>query len=144
MGEVLLVPILATTLLTGACFLVDRYLIPLPLLRDVVSLFDLRFSVWDENMESGRFGDVGLTYGEWAQSRGYSANTGFTIRKFLKNNWLALVILSAGLAFFVYWFVIRYYLSALVEYNKELYQRREKYRVLDVIRAVEESEAVRQ
>ncbi len=137
LGEVVLVPLLATTLLVGACFGVDRYLIPLPLLRDVVSLFDPRFSVWDEAMETGRFGDVGLTYGEWARSRGYSQNVGHTLRRFLKNNWLALVLLAVAATVAVYWFVIRYYLATLEAFYRELQVRSERYRRLDIRRMLE-------
>lgn len=134
MTEVLLAPILATTMIMGSLFVVDRYVIPLPLLRDVVSLFDAKFDVWDERMESGRFGDVGLTYGEWAKSRGYSANTSYTIRKFVKNNWLALTIVAVGGAVFIYWFVVQYYLSALIQYRNKVFGRREQYRVVDGLR----------
>ena len=137
MAEVLLVPVLATSLFMAAFFVVDRYVIPLPLLRDVLSIFDTQFAVWDENMESGQFGDVGVTYGEWARSRGYSENTGYTIRKFLKNNWLALAVVSVVAGGFFYWFITRYYLSALKAYNKKLMRRRENYRYVDVRRSIE-------
>jgi hypothetical protein len=137
MADVLLVPVLATSLFMAAFFVVDRYVIPLPLLRDVLSLFDAQFAVWDENMESGQFGDVGVTYGEWARSRGYSENTGYSIRKFLKNNWLALVVVSVVAGAFFYWFTTRYYLSALKAYNKKLMRRRENYRYVDVRRSIE-------
>jgi hypothetical protein len=136
-AEVVLVPLLATTLLTGSLFVVDRFVIPLPLLRDVISLFDVRFSVWDENMETGEFGDVGMTYGEWAASRGYSAGTSRTIRKFMKNNWLPLTLLAILAAVFVYWFVVRYYLSVLLAYRGQLLERRERYRLIDVVRSIE-------
>jgi hypothetical protein len=137
MAEVLLVPVLATSLFMAGFFIVDRYIIPLPLLRDVLSLFDTQFAVWDENMESGQFGDVGISYGEWARSRGYSDNTGYTIRKFLKNNWLAMVVISVAAGAFFYWFTTRYYLSALKAYNKRLMRRRENYRYVDVRRSIE-------
>lgn len=137
LGEVVLVPLLATTVLIGACFGVDRYLIPLPLLRDVVSLFDPRFSVWDEAMETGRFGDVGITYGEWARSRGYSQNVGVTLRHFLKNNWLALTLIAVTLVVAVYWFVLRYYLAALQSFYSDLQVRSERYRRLDIRRLLD-------
>ena len=134
----MLVPVLAATILTGSVFMVDRYVIPLPLLRDVISLFDIRFSVWDENMETGAFGDVGVTYGEWAASRGYGAGTGRTIRKFIKNNWLGLVLISIAIAFLVYWFVVQYYLASVIAYKRELTRRREQYRLVDVVRTTEQ------
>ncbi len=133
MTEVLLAPVLATTMLVGGVFVIDRYVIPLPLLRDVVSLFDAKFDVWDERMESGRFGDVGLSYGEWARSRGYSANTSYSLRKFLKNNWLALAVVVVAGAVFIYWFVVQYYLSALLQYRNKVAGRRERYRASDAV-----------
>jgi len=138
LAEIVLVPVLAATILAGSIFMVDRYVIPMPLLRDVISLFDLRFSVWDENMETGEFGDVGITYGEWAASRGYSFGAGRTIRKFIKNNWLALVLISVVVSLLAYWFVMQYYLASIRAYKLELMRRREQYRLVDVVRTVEQ------
>ena len=143
MAEVLLMPLLATTLLTSGFMIVDRFMIPLPLLRDVVSLFDVRFSNWDERMESGRFGDVGVTYGEWVRSRGYSDDAGYTMRKFLKNNWLALLVAAALAGAAVYWFAVRYYIAILRRYRKLLLRRRENYRKLDVVREIARPSAER-
>lgn len=144
MAEVLLVPLLATTLLSSGFMIVDQYLIPLPMLRDIVSMFDIRFSTWDERMEAGRFGDVGLTYGEWARSRGYSDDLGYTLRKFMKNNWFALIVAAALAAAAVYWFVAAYYIAILRRYRICLLRRREDYRKVDVVRSVASPVASRQ
>lgn len=130
-GELLLVPVLVFGITGGATFFVHEYVIPIPLVADVMSMFDPDMTVWDERMETGRLGDVGRIYGRWSEDQGFSPTRGYVVRKFLKRNWLALLIVAAGLTAFFYWFATRYYISTVVAYHEGVQHRRQHYRQED-------------
>ncbi len=130
-AEVLMVPILALGLSGAALMAVHTWLIPLPLLEQVISLFEPSFAKWDDNMESGEFGDVGRTYGEFAESAGYSRETAYSMRKTLKHGWWVFAILFVAFAVFIYWFVTNYYLYVVDQYRKGIFERQTEYSRVD-------------
>lgn len=130
-AEVLMVPVLAIGLAGGGLLATHKFLIPIPLLDQVVSLFDVSFEKWDENMETGRFGDVGRTYGEFGKEAGYSEQTSYVLRKTLKHSWLLITVLFVAFGLFVYWFVTRYYYHIVDEYRKGIFARQVEYSRVD-------------
>ena len=136
-AEVLMVPILAFGLGGSVLFAVNRYLIPIPLLEKTIELFDASFSKWDQNMETGKYGDIGYDYGDFGESAGYSESTSYMLRKTLKHNWLFVTLLFIAFGIFVYWFTTRYYLYIVDEYRKGVFARQVRYSRVDEKRALD-------
>ena len=135
-AEVLMVPILAFGLSGSVLFAVNRYLIPIPLLEKAIELFDVSFAKWDENMETGKYGDIGYDYGDFGESAGYSEDTSYVLRKTLKHNWLFLTLLFIAFGVFVYWFTTRYYIYVVDQYRKGVFARQVRYSRVDEHRAL--------
>lgn len=126
-GGLILIPVAVFGIVSGAIAIIHHFVVPLPIVVDIFGAFDPDPKVWEAAIETGELGDVGAQYEEWSQSQGYSYTTARFWQEFLWNHWLILLIGSAGLAVFVYWFVTRFYVSAVVAYHKGIQDRRERY-----------------
>ncbi len=127
LGELLLFPILGTAFITAAVLIVHTFVIPIPLVVDVMGMFSPDGTVWEERTETGELGDVGRLYGEWSDEQGFSQERAYGIRKFLKRNWLVLLLLATAITAVAYVFITGYYVSCLKSYHDGLLMRKKRY-----------------
>lgn len=127
-AELLLAPLFAVVIAAALLLGVHAYVMPLPMLADVAGMFSPDMAVWDERMETGKLGDVGVVYHNWRLEQGYSAASADFWRAFLRYYWPVLLGLTLFFAAFQYWFWTRYYARVVEAYYAGLLQRRTRYR----------------
>lgn len=126
-GDLLLFPVLSTTFVMAIVLAVHTFVIPIPLVVDVMGMFSPDSAVWEERTETGELGDVGRIYGKWSDEQGYSSDRAYNVRKFLKRNWFILLLLAIVVVVIAYVFITGYYVSCLKSYHEGLLKRKERY-----------------
>ncbi len=127
-AELLLAPLFAVVLAGALVVGVHEYVMPIPMIADVASMFDADMAVWDERMETGKLGDVGVVYHNWRLSQGHSAASADFWRAFLRHYWPVLLGLTLLFAALQYWFWTRYYARVVEAYHGGVRRRHERYR----------------
>jgi hypothetical protein len=107
-------------------------IIPIPIAIDIFSVFNIDPVAWEHAIEKEELGDVGATYEDWSQSKGYSAETAQFWQKHLWSNWIFYLVLSLYLLGSFYFFVIRLCISITSYYKKGLLKRKETYFDIDL------------
>ena len=93
-------------------FLCHEYIVPIPTVIKIFSVFDIDPVVWEDNIEIGIFGDVGEEYEEWSRKKDFSPETGRFFQEFLWNYWYILIalILYYGFSFYLSVFKLSLYM----------------------------------
>jgi len=112
-------------------FLCHEYIVPIPTVIKIFSVFDINPVVWEENMEIGTFGDIGEEYDEWSKGKGYSPETSRFWQEFLWNSWYILIPFMLYFGFSFYFFVFKLSLGIFMPYKKSVTRRRIFYYSVD-------------
>ena len=84
-------------------FLCHEYIVPIPTVIKIFSVFNIDPVVWEDNIEIGIFGDIGAEYDRWSNKKGYSYETDRFFQEFLWDYWYILIalILYFGVSFYL-------------------------------------------
>ena len=119
--------------------LCHEYIVPIPTVIKIFSVFDINPVVWEENMEIGTFGDIGEEYEQWSKGKGFSPETGRFWQEFLWNYWYVLIPCMLYFGFSFYFFVFKLSLVIFMPYKKSVSRRRIFYYSLDQHRLVKKT-----
>lgn len=135
LAELVLAPLFAFALSAGVLLFVHEFIMPIPMIADIASMYSADMAVWDARMETGKLGDVGVTYLEWRLQQGFSRASSDFWRSFLRQNWFFLAVCTLVFAAFQYWFWTRYFAATVGAYYRGLTKRRKVYMKRDMERA---------
>ena len=130
-AELFIIPIMVVSVTVGGLLVVHKTIIPIPLVVDIAGMFSLDPEKFEVRTETGELGDVGLIYEEWIEEQGYSQRRNLAVRKFLKDNWVALALIGLALLIIYYWFMTQYYVVSASKYTDSLRVRSQRYRERD-------------
>lgn len=126
--------VLVTTGLGSVVFglvVVDQYVVPLPMVSEMVSQFDSNPVQWEYNIEHGIYGDLGEQYEAWSHSRGFSTSSARFWQEFLWLQWGAIAIVGMVLIFRGFRFLARWHNAAVLAYARKVLARSKEYQVRD-------------
>ena len=130
-AELFIIPIMVVAVTVGGLLIVHKTIIPIPLVVDIAEMFSINPEKFEVRTEEGELGDVGLVYEEWSDERGFSSRRNLAMRKFLKDNWVALGLIGLALLIIYYWFMTQYYVVSASKYADALNVRWRRYRERD-------------
>jgi len=135
-GAVLLALVCAVTITGTALFMVNSYIIPIPIAFNIFSVFDVDVVQWEANIEEGDLGDVGAQYEQWSQEQGFSSESARFWQDFLWEYWPSLTLWALVLAGLFYWFMGKFYVTTLVRYSEHVLKRQKAYQAWDMRKAL--------
>lgn len=133
LGEFLLLVIIVVSISGFILLVIHEYIVPLPMVADMLSQFDLDPVQWEYNIEHGELGDMGAKYEAWSRSRGFSESSARFWQEFLWMQWIALAAIGSFLAYTGGRFLLHFYGTALVKYAHGVLSRNKAYRRRDLM-----------
>lgn len=130
-GALHLVVVLFLVLTGGALMTVHHYIVPLPLVANVFSVFDPDPVQWEAN-RTDELPDVGDTFDAWRERQGFSQEETRRSREFLWTHWLLLAFITLVLGACYYWFLARFFMSSVARYGKGVLKRKKHYTSWDL------------
>lgn len=140
-GEFLLVVIAAVSVFGIILMTIHEYIVPLPMVADMLSQFHLNPERWEYNIEHGDLGDMGAHYEAWSRRRGFSDSSARFWQEFLWVQWLGLAVIGLTLLYYFGRFLVHFYGTALVTYAHGVLKRNKAYtrRDLEALKAKRKS-----
>lgn len=114
--------------------LCHEYIVPIPIVVKIFSAFNIDPVVWEENIEIGVFGDIGMEYEQWSKAKGFSPEIGRFWQEFLWNYWYVLIALLLYFGLTFYFSVFKLSLKMFMHYKKRLIRRSLFYHSVDLHR----------
>ena len=115
-----------------AVVVVNRYLVPVPIVADVMSAFDIDPAVWEAKLEDrGGPADIGAKYESWGLQNGYSLDHLQVWEEVLWKGWFFFAVCGILLMGFLCWFVGKCYVVGTARYSEGVWKRRLIYTKLD-------------
>jgi hypothetical protein len=112
---------------------VNRYIVPVPIVMDVLRAFDIDPAVWEAKLEDGgRPAGIGAKYESWGLQNGYSLDHLRTWEEILWKGWFLFAVGAILLMGFLCWFVGKCYVVGTARYSEGVWKRRLIYTKLDV------------
>ena len=113
-----------------------EYIVPIPTVIKIFSVFDINPVVWEENIEIGIFGDIGEEYEEWIEEKDFSPETGRFWQEILWNYWYILIAIMLYFGVSFYFSVFKLSLAIFMRYEKSVSRQRIFYYSIDQHRSV--------
>ena len=97
---------------------VHSYIVPIPIVMKIFSVFDVNEETWEANVFEGRAGKVREEYETWRKEREMSEQMALFWQKSLWNSWL--ILFAFGLYVFLsfYWLVRKFSFELFRRYKK--------------------------
>ena len=115
-----------------AVVVVNRYLVPVPIVADVMGAFDIDPAVWEAKLEDrGGPADIGAKYESWGLQNGYSLDHLQVWEEVLWKGWFFFAVCGILLMGFLCWFVGKCYVVGTARYSEGVWKRRLIYTKLD-------------
>ena len=103
------------------------YIVPIPILINVFSVFHLDEETWEENIFKGEAGAVRDEYEDWRKQQGISRETSLTFQKFLWHSWYILAAYGMFLMLSFYLLLFRTCRALFSHYRKQVLRRELSY-----------------
>jgi len=137
--KIIIVIILYIILNAGFLFLCHQYIVPIPTVIKIFSVFDIDPVVWERNIEIGKFGDVGEEYEGWSKKKGFSPETDRFFQELLWNYWYILIALVLYFGCSFYLSVFKISMGSFKHYKKGVIRRKYFYYSVDRSRLVKKN-----
>ncbi len=127
-------PILYIGMSVGVIWAVNQYVVPLPFVFKLASVFHIEEEAWEANIEEtfGSMKEVAREYEAWGQERGMSAGTARLMEKTLWHGWPVYLGLGLFLGLNAYLICVRLLVKAVRRYGRGLNTRKERYYDMDL------------
>jgi hypothetical protein len=133
LAALLVVVLIAVGTVGVALVGVNRYIVPVPIVMDVLSAFDLDPAEWKAELEGGGGpAGIGAKYESWGLQNGYSLDHLRTWEEILWKGWFFFAVGAILLMGFLCWFVGKCYVVGTARYSEGVWKRRLIYTKLDV------------
>jgi len=115
----------------GSLVAVHQYIIPIPIVVDVLRAFDIDRAVWEAKLEEGGPADISAKYESWGLQNGYSIDHLRFWEESLWKGWCFFAVCGLLCVWFLGWFVGRCHVVATASYSQGVWKRRSIYAELD-------------
>lgn len=132
MVVLLLIPLSFIAVNGMAVYFVHNYVIPIPMAKDIFSVFNIDPMVWENSIENEALGDVGAQYEEWSRKKGFSPQSARFWQETLWSNWVFFVLFALYLVGTFYFFVVKMCSAVIIYHRKGLFRRKEIYYNMDL------------
>ncbi len=106
---------------------VHTYMVPIPIVAKIFSVFDLDEETWEENVFTGQAGEVVKEYEAWRKDQGMSRQTSLNLQKFLWHSWYTLVAYGLYLVVLFYLLLMKVSHSLFFNYKRQVLSRERAY-----------------
>lgn len=113
----------------AAIWTVHKYIVPIPLVMKIFGSFSLDEEIWEAKIERdiAKMENVAKEYDQWNAKNGVSAETSQTMQKMLWHSWPLYLGLGLFLGITFYLIVVRFCISIIHDYHKNLIRRKMAY-----------------
>jgi hypothetical protein len=129
--KIFIIIVLYTAFNATLLFLCHEYIVPIPTVIKIFSVFDIDPVFWEDNIEIGIFGDIGQEYEGWSNKKGFSSETGRFFQELLWNYWYILIALILYFGFSFYLSVFKLSLGMFKRYKMRVRRRKFFYHSLE-------------
>lgn len=127
LGSVLFVLAAVVTATGTVVIVIHSYIVPIPIIVDILGAYDPDPVAWEANIEKGELGDVGARYENWGADHGLSDQSLRFWQEYLWQHWLALLIIGFIVGTCFYWLFAKFYVRAAVKYGQGVLKRKRAY-----------------
>jgi hypothetical protein len=127
LASVLIILVLFIGLTAGPIVWTHSYIVPLPILLKVFSAFHIDEETWEENIFTGKVGEVRHEYEDWRKEQGISQETSVTLQKFLWHSWHILAVYGLFVLLSFYLLLVRIFHALFSNYKKQVFHREGLY-----------------
>jgi hypothetical protein len=122
-------PLIYIVVSLGAVWTVNQYIVPLPFVFKLATVFHMEEEAWEANIEDafGSMADMAEEYEAWGRKHGMSAPTAKLLEKTLWHGWPIYLGLGIFLGLNAYLLCIRLVVKTMYRYRQHLRQRKEFY-----------------
>jgi hypothetical protein len=123
LSSVLIILILFVGVTAAPIVWTHSYIVPIPIVVKVFSVFHLDEEAWEENIFTGEAGAIREEYEDWRKERGISRETSLTLQKFLWHSWHILIAYGLFLMVSFYLLLFRSCRVLFSHYKKQVLRR---------------------
>ena len=116
-------------------FPIDRYILPIPFVLKIFSVFDTDPQIWEANIKTGIYGDINTEHEYWLMERGYSLASAEFFQFLLWNLWYFIAALLIYFIISLYFIVIKIGVSFYNKYQIQVIRKSHLYGTVDLHRA---------
>lgn len=126
---IMLIPILYIGSNIAAIWTVHKYIVPIPFVMKIFGSFSIDEEKWEANIERDitSMGNMSRKYTEWSTKNGVSTEASETMQKMLWHSWPTYLGLGLFTGITFYLIIVRFCLSLIRDYHKNLIRRKMAY-----------------
>ena len=117
--------------------LVHSYIIPIPIVMDVLSVFSINEEVWEDNVFIGDGRKALSKYETWRKKQGISKQRAMSMQQFLWDTWYIWAAFALYAMFFFYLLLVKLFIKLFNRYKKKVFRREEVYSSRDYNYSIE-------
>ena len=127
LSSVLIILVLFIGLTASPIVWIHSYIVPVPIVFKMFSVFDVDEETWEENIFTGKVGKVRNEYEDWRREQGISQETSLTLQKFLWHSWHILAAYGLFVLLSFYLLLVRIFHALFSNYKKQVFRRERSY-----------------